>query len=80
MRATSVPRIDVRDRPAAGKAAANPRDDHIRFNDNLVIVATVGGVSPVELPTPALSNRMTSHSRANPFVTRGSQSSKVAAK
>jgi hypothetical protein len=29
-----VPRIDVRDRLAAGKAAANPWHDHIRFNDN----------------------------------------------
>ena len=51
-----------------------------KSTQSLVIAATVGGVSPVEPPTPALSNKMTSRSSANPFVTRGSQSSNVAAK
>jgi len=51
-----------------------------KSTQSLVIAATVGGMSPVELPTPALSNRMTSRSHTNPFVTRGSQTSRVAAK
>src|SRR5262249_7646840 len=42
---------------------------------SFVIAATVDGVSPLELPTPALSTRMTSRSAAKPFVTLGSQSS-----
>jgi hypothetical protein len=45
-----------------------------------VIAATAGGVSPVEPPTPVLSNRITSCSAAKPFVTLGSQSSMFAAK
>ena len=45
-----------------------------------VMTATVDGVSPVEPPTPALSNRMTSCSAAKPFVALGSQSSMFAAK
>jgi len=45
-----------------------------------VIAATVDGVSPVELPTPALLKRMTSRSAARPLVTLGSQASMFAAK
>src|SRR5713226_6785156 len=41
-----------------------------KSTQSLVIAATVGGVSPVELPTPALSSRMTSRSHANPFDRR----------
>src|ERR1700746_2759947 len=40
---------------------------------SFVIAATVDGVSPLELPTPALSTRMTSRSAAKPFVSLGSQ-------
>src|SRR6516165_1087858 len=51
-----------------------------KFGTVLVIAATVDGVSPLEPPTPALSNSMTSRSAAKPFVTLVSQLSMFAAK
>ena len=50
------------------------------YLDRLRDFMPVDGVSPVELPTPALSNRITSRTAATPFVTLGSQSSMFAAK
>jgi hypothetical protein len=56
--------------------SSSPRQ---KSTQSFVIAATVDGVSPVERPTPALSNRITSRSAAKPFVTFGSQLSMFAA-